>query len=133
MSSRTQLEPHPVIGVFKGHDSGVSGNMASNITSLVTVIQKLSLVSYSCTWTGTSPVGTVTVQVSNDYSLNPDGSVSNPGTWNTLPTDGTGSVSGNTGNGFVDVDAQAGYALRLQYTATSGTGTMTAIVAGKVA
>jgi hypothetical protein len=107
--------------------------MASSITSKVTIIQKLSLVSYAISWTGTSPVGSMSVQVSNDYTQNEAGVVLNAGTWNTLPLGGTYGVSGNTGNGFIDIDANAGYALRLVYTASSGSGTMQAIVTGKVA
>jgi hypothetical protein len=111
-----------------------NGNMsAASITSLVTIIQKLSLASYSITWTGSSPVGVIAVQVSNDYTTNADGSVNNPGTWNTLPLSATPAVTGNTGNGFIDIDASAGYALRVVYTKTSGSGTLNAVVNGKVA
>lgn len=124
MSSRTQLSPYNVI---------TNGDMSDDIVSSVTIIQKLSLVSYGVSWTGSSPVGVITVQVSNDYSLNPDGSVNNTGTWNDLPLSATCDVSGNSDNGFIDIDAQAGYALRLVYTSTSGTGTLQAIVSGKVA
>lgn len=123
MSSRTQLNPYPVI---------TNGSMATSLTSSVTIIQKLSLVSYGISWSASTPVGVIGVQVSNDYSLNPDGTVHNAGTWNDLPLSSTPSVSGNTGVGFIDIDAQAGYALRLVYTRTSGTGTMQATVAGKV-
>ncbi len=129
MSSRPQFDPQVVIG----SPSSVSGAMTGNITSLVTIIKKLSLVSYSYSWTGTSPVGSVSIQVSNDYSQNADGSVRNAGTWNTLPLSAATSISGNTGNGFIDVDASAGYALRTVYTQVSGTGTLTVIVNGKVA
>lgn len=124
MSSRPQFNPYPVIA---------DGDMSGNLTSQVTIIQKLSLVSYSVSWLGTSPVGVVTVEVSNDYTQNADGSVRNPGTWSALPLSAAGTVSGNADGGFIDIDAQAGYALRLVYTRTSGTGTMQAIVAGKVA
>lgn len=124
MSSRTQLNPYSVI---------TNGSMAGNITSSVTITQKLSLVSYAVSWTGTAPVGAMSVQVSNDYSLYPNGLVNNAGTWNTLPLSASTAVSGGTGNGFIDIDANAGYALRLVYTRTSGTGTMNATVTGKVA
>lgn len=124
MSSRTQLNPHLVI---------TNGDMSqASIISEVTIIQKLSLASYGVSWAGTSPVGVITVEVSNDYSLNSSGTVSNAGTWNQLPLSGTAAVSGNTGNGFIDIDAQAGYALRLVYTKTSGTGSLQATVVGKV-
>ena len=124
MSSRPQFTPFQAI---------VNGNMSGKITSEVTIIQKLSMISYAFTWVGTSPTGTIDIQVSNDYSQNGDGSVKNAGTWNSLPLSSTPSVSGNTGNGFIDIDSSAGYAVRAVYTAISGTGTLQAIVSGKVA
>ncbi len=124
MSSRPILGPYSVI---------TNGDMAGNLTSTVTIIQSLSLVSYSMFWTGASPVGTISVQVSNDYSQNANGSVKNAGTWNTLPLSALTAVTGNSGVGFIDIDANAGYALRLAYTATSGTGTLNALINAKVA
>lgn len=91
------------------------------------------MVSYEVLWSGTTPIGTVSVQVSNDYSQYADGSVNNPGNWTDLPLSSTPSVSGNTGTGFIDIDASAGYALRLVYNRTSGVGTLNVIVSGKVA
>lgn len=123
MSSRPNFQPHPVL---------VNADMSVAQTSKVTIIQFLSLVSYSCTWSGTSPVGAVTVQVSNDYSQNLDGTTKNPGTWNTLPLSASTTVSGNTGTGFIDIDANAGHALRFVYTPISGVGVLNVMVDGKV-
>jgi len=106
--------------------------MSGNITSKVTVIQNLSLVSYALSWSGATPIGVISVQVSNDYSQNADGTVRDPGTWNTLPLSEPTDVSGNTGEGFIDIDANAGFALRVVYTAGSGTGTLQCTVNGKV-
>lgn len=97
------------------------------------------MISYGISWAGTSPVGTLSVQVSNDYSQNEAGGVADPGTWNTLTLDVAGTpttsipVSGNTGNGFIDILQTGAYAMRLVYTATSGTGLMQATIAAKVA
>ncbi len=132
MSSRPLYQPQPVIGSANGVNSGVSGSMATSITSLITILSNLSMMSYSYSWTGTSPVGTISVQVSDDYAVNSDGSVKNAGTWNNLPLSTTPSVSGNTGNGFIDIDQLGAYAIRTVYTAVSGTGTLTAIFKGKV-
>lgn len=90
------------------------------------------MISYSIEWSGATPVGTMSVQVSNDYTQNADGSVRDPGTWNTLPLSAPTGVVGNTGNGFIDIFANAGFATRLVYTRASGTGTMNAIVSAKV-
>ena len=88
--------------------------------------------SYSYSWTGSSPSGTIAVQVSNDYSQNGDGTVNNPGTWNTLPLSTIPTISGNSGNGLVDIDITGAYAIRTTYTPISGAGTLTAVFKGKV-
>lgn len=124
MASRPIFSPYYVI---------TNGNMSGNLISAVTVIQNLSLVSYACSWVGTAPIGNVSIQVSNDYTQNAAGVVQNPGTWNTLPLSASTAVTGNTGNGFIDIDANAGYALRLVYTRTSGTGTLNVVIDAKVA
>lgn len=129
MSTRTSLRPASVI---------TNGNMASaSITSAVTILQSLNKVSYMVNWSGATPIGTLALQFSDDYSINPDGTVNNAGNWVTVWTSVNGvpassiAISGNTGNaGF---DAETGfYASRIVYTKTSGTGTLNATVAGKV-
>ena len=136
MSQRTTLRPQTVIPSAQAIPAN-TGSMAASITGAPTILQSLSEVSYSIAWTGTSPVGTFSVEASNDCTVETTGGISG-GTWNKVPlqlTDGsitTGiPVSGNTGKGFVDVETGA-YALRPVYTATSGTGTITVTVNGKV-
>ena len=130
MAYRPQFNPYPVIN---------AQSMASNITGTPTIIQKIPLLSYTAKWTGSSPVGTLKFQVSDDYALNSDGSVANAGTWNDLPVYLQGSgivtsipISGNSDNGAVDIKELGFYAVRPVYTATSGTGTLTVTIAGKV-
>lgn len=130
MSTRTGIRPAAVI---------VSQSMASNITSSVTILGNCTGASYTVSWSGTSPVGTLSVQVSNDYSLFSTGVVNNTGTWTTIYLNVNGTpattiaVSGNTGNGFINIANIEAYAIRLIYTAASGTGTLNATVNGKVA
>lgn len=123
MASRPIFSPHSVI---------TNGDMSGNIISQVTIIQNLSMLSYSISWAGTAPVGAVSVQVSNDYSQNADGTVRNAGNWTTLTLSSPSAVSGNIGNGFIDIDQTAAFAMRLVYTRVSGIGLMQAIIAGKV-
>lgn len=130
MANRPMATPHLVI---------TNGSMAGDLTSLVTIIQQLSMVSYAYSWAGTVPVGSISVQVSNDYALNSNGTVKNAGTWNTMTVDlaGTGvtaiPISGNTGNGFIDIVQSSAYAMRTIYTRTSGTGTIQVTLVSKVA
>lgn len=132
MSYRPQFSPFPIFNATTGQD------MSSDITGLVTITQKLSLISYAFSWSGTSPDGSISIEASNDYSLNPDGSVNNAGTWNPLTlvyngaTTTTIPVTGNTGKGFVDIVLTGAYALRPLYTAVSGTGTLDGVINAKV-
>lgn len=110
-------------------------SMATSITSAITIIQRLPGISYDMVWTG-SPTGTFAVQVSNTVTLDAAGNVLNAGNWNTLPTtsfSGTYPVpSGSAGNGFLDVVGTEAYAVRLVYTASGGTGSLTVYACAKV-
>lgn len=90
------------------------------------------MISYDISWVGSAPVGVMSVEVSNSYRQNASGAVADPGDWQPLPLSVVPTVSGSPGNGFIDVLASSAYAIRLRYTFTSGTGTMQAIVSGKV-
>ncbi len=137
MSTRTTLRPQTVIPSAQASPAS-TGDMSADITSAPTILQSLTMVNYAVSWTGTSPVGTVSVEASNDCTVNAEGGVSG-GTWNPLPLDLNGvtvttiPVTGNTGNGMIDIDGLAAYAVRLKYTFTSGVGTLTVVVTGKVA
>jgi hypothetical protein len=128
MSSRTALRPTPVIS---------AQSMAANITSTPTILQSLTVVNYAVSWTGTSPVGELSVEASNDYVEGATGGLSG-GTWNVVPLTLNGStvteipITGNSGNGMIDIPGLGAAAVRLVYTATSGTGSLTATIAGKV-
>lgn len=130
MANRPKIPPELVIN---------AGSMAGNLISAPTIIQSISMPCYQLSWSGTSPVGTVSVQVSNDFSLNPDGTVKNAGNWDSLylvvgsaaPAQ-TIAISGNTGHGFIDVPLTGAYACRLIYTAGSGTGTLNVTFSAKV-
>jgi len=130
MSTRSSLRPEVVIN---------AASMAANITSSPTVLQSLTLGTYAYSWSGSSPVGSLAIQISDDYSLNPNGTVNNAGTWNTVYVTLNGStitnsipISGNSGNGIVEWSTGA-YAIRTVYTAVSGTGTLSATIVAKVA
>lgn len=128
MSTRTVLRPTVVAS---------AASMAADITSEATVLQSLSMVNYSITWTGSTPIGTVSVQASNDCKVGADGTVTG-GTWNKLPLEVDGEMvtdiplTGNSGQAMIDVFGLSAFAVRLFYERTSGTGSLTATVAGKV-
>lgn len=123
MSSRPLLAPFPVI---------TNASMTTTVTSAVTVIQNTSMLSYDISWTG-SPNGSFSVQASNTFTQNSDGTVRNVGNWDTLPLSSSTVITPGAGSGMIDIDASGFYAIRLVYTPTSGTGTLNATISGKVA
>lgn len=123
MASRPLIKPNPVI---------VNGDGSGNLVSNPTIINQLSIMSYSAVWTGTL-VGTFSVEVSNDYSLDASGKTFNAGTWSALTLSGSIAPAGSPGNGFIDIFGTGAYAIRLVYTATSGAGTINALFCAKVA
>lgn len=137
MSTRSNIRPQAVIGV--GSTPLVSGAMTGNIISNPTILQSVTIGTYTYSWSGSSPVGTVSVQISNDYQVSSDGrTVTNAGTWDTVffTLDGSSvvnsaPVTGSSGSGVIEWSTGA-YAIRTIYTFTSGTGTLQAIVNGKV-
>jgi len=137
MSDRPLIAPNknkPIIGP-SGSGAIVSGDMSSNINGPVSIIQRLPGISYDIVWTGT-PTGTFTVQVSNSYFTDPEGNVIGTPNWTNLPTasfTGTYPVpSGSSGAGFLDVVGTEAYAVRLIYTSSSGSGSLTVYAAAKV-
>lgn len=130
MSSRPFLKRYPSI---------VNGDMSASITSEVTILQMLTVGAYAYSWAGATPIGDISVEISNDYSIDPAGQVLNPGTWTQIYFTLNGSsvvnvapVSGNTGNGVIEFTTGA-YAIRTIYTPTSGTGLLQAVLNCKVA
>jgi len=113
--------------------------MSGDITSSVTILQKISIGTYTYSWNGTFPIGNISVEISNDYALDAAGNVINPGTWTPIYFTLDGStvvnvapVSGNTGTGVIEWSTGA-YAIRTKYAVTGGVGTLQAVINCKVA
>jgi len=123
-SSRPYIKPFPVI---------VNGDMSGSVTSEPTILTNLSMVSYQISWVGTSPIGEIILEGSDNYSENAAGGVANAGTWVELPLSASANVSGNSDTGVIDVTATSVHAVRIRYVRGSGTGVMNALVSAKVA
>lgn len=132
MSSRPMIKQHPVI---------VDGDMSGNLTSTPTLLPLLTVGCYTYSWAGTSPIGTLSVEISNDYNPNPspNGGHSNAGTWTAIYFTLNGStvvnsapLSGNTGTGVIEWSTGAA-AIRTKFTFTSGVGTLQSVINCKVA
>lgn len=122
MATRPFIAPFQVV---------TNGSMGASITSLITNIQQISYVGYTVSWTG-APVGSISVQVCNDYDTNPDGSVRSAGTWVPIALSTPISPSGTADSAFIDIVGISSAWIRLVYTRTSGTGVLNAVVDGKV-
>jgi hypothetical protein len=107
-------------------------SMSSSVATKPLIIQMESMAAFSLVWTG-SPVGTFALETSDDYSLDASGEVKNAGTWNALPLSETPTAAGTSGNDFINASSLAGYAVRVKYNYTSGTGSLTVVANAKVA
>jgi hypothetical protein len=128
MSTRPYLVPQIVF-------NKVATNQ--NQYSLITNVNRISLVSYTVAWTS-GVIGTITVQASNDYtepytlSENP----LNTGNWVNIPLTVVVAPSGTADNALIALPQTSPAWVRLVFTDTSGgtnTGKLTAYISGKVA
>lgn len=107
-----------VVQSFKMIDSG---DLSSNITSEITNTKNLDKASIHLSWTGTSPVGVITVEAKNGEN----------DSWYTLDFGASISIAGNSGEHQLVFNEMPFTDLKLQYTATSGTGTIEAVYTAK--
>lgn len=97
-----------------------AGTMAGDLTSTVVPIQWEDNIAVQLVWTGT-PTGTLAVQVSMDEV-----------TWTAIPFDPViTQPAGSSGACFICLNQLASPFLRVIYTRSSGTGTLTAKACGK--
>lgn len=120
--SRPYIDPDPIF---------VNASMASTLHSSPINIRQLSFVGFDINWTG-APVGTFSVEVSNTYQQNPNGSVRVAGNWTALTLSAPIAATGAADNAFIDIDAISASWIRLSYNSTSGTGNLNATLSSKV-
>ena len=96
-----------------------NGSMGASITSALQNLEQMMMAGIQANWSGTSPVGTLSLQISNDNT-----------TWTDYSGSST-SVSGNTGNFMWNLWATPYQYIRVIYTRASGTGTLNVTVNGK--
>lgn len=98
----------------------------SQVSSVVN-IQWLDNIGIQVDVTGSTADGTFTVQVSNTYKLNPDGSVRDAGTWVDLTTPAPIEiVDAEPQPIFIDVNQSGAAAIRLVFEPAEGAGAGTA-------
>lgn len=107
-----------------------AGDMSGNITSVVTNIGYVDNVGCELSWTGT-PTGTFSVEVSVSYEQDSQGNVINAGAWNALTLNPTPVASGSAGSFYISLNQLEAPWIRVRYTRTSGSGTLTGYIATK--
>lgn len=117
-------QQRPVIALFS------SGNMSSNLTSPVIDVRSNDNIGIELVWTGV-PVGTFSVQVSEDYQQNDSGGVVLAGDWITLSLENPISANGSADSAYIDINQLAAPWLRVVYTATSGSGSLNGYLSAK--
>lgn len=95
------------------------GDMSGDITSSVSTVEQVDQITYDISWTGSTPVGEIFVQYSNNNE-----------SWNNLDFGTTIDISGNSGSHKIDVQLITSKYMRLFYDFTSGTGTIQAHIKG---
>lgn len=107
--------------VILGHKVIDAGDMSGNLTGSETNVTQLDNIGYIAEWSGTSPVGVLSVEVQ-----------SGPSGWAALDFGSPLAVSGNTGSLIINVNQLPFEKIRVVYTATSGTGSLTVTLSSKV-
>lgn len=102
-------------------------DISSTQTSEASSVLGLDYCTIHVTWSGSSPVGTITVEATNDRIDTTDTPV-----YRELDFGATISVSGNSGEHDLVINELSFNAIRIKYTSSSGTGTMTARLVAKV-
>ena len=104
--------------------------ISTDQSSTATNVLNLDNASIQVIWSGGgTPVGTITVEATN---IDPDlPSFDSTTDYVTLTLSGTIAVSGNSGNHSIILEEMPFYAIRLIYTSTSGTATMSAYLSSK--
>ncbi len=87
-------------------------------TSSITETQYMDNIGIVLNWTGTSPVGVISIEVSNDQIV-----------WNALDFGQAIPISGNSGSHIIEITQLPFTYLKAVYTKTSGVGTLFASIA----
>lgn len=107
-------------------------SLAASFNSSPTNIEFLDNVGYQLNVTTANAVGTFSFQVSLDYNQDSQGNVQNAGNWVDLPLSTTPTLASADVTVMFDGNQIQAPWIRVAYTRTSGTGTVTGYVSGKM-
>lgn len=124
-STKKILAPYPILD---------RASMATNQTSLETNVAAYDFGILDIEWSGSTPVGNINVEM---LKIPADRNVTNKvDEWEVLNFTGSAGgenipVTGNTGTHSIVFNKFPSTKIHVKYLATSGTGTITAIISGK--
>lgn len=107
--------------VLKSYKMIDAGDLSGNITSSQTSVINMDKASIVLAWSGTSPIGAVELQARNGED----------DAFRALDLGAVVSISGDSGNHRILLNELPFTDIRLVYTATSGTGSVDAIITAK--
>lgn len=120
MSRKNILKPYFVI---------TNNAMTANVTSVVSSVENLDSFTYLFDWSaGTSPVGTITLEVR--HKIPSRGTDAQFSAWQALDFGETISISGASGAHSLSVQNKGFSEARLNYVRSSGSGTLNVSISG---
>jgi hypothetical protein len=108
----------------------VAQSMASTINSVAMSLEFQDNAYFNLIWSG-SPVGIFNVQTSNDHQQDGNGNVQVAGTWETITLSNPITAAGSADSAGIVVAGIAAPWIRIQYVASSGSGTLDAYFSAK--
>lgn len=107
-----------------------NGDMSGAIVTESIDIRRIDRAALQLIFTGT-PTGDFAVEVSLDHEKDPAGNVKTVGTWVPITLSPAPVAAGAADEIFIDLTVTASPWIRLTYTPSAGTGTLTALISGK--
>lgn len=95
-------------------------------TSNLTEVSNLDKASIHIVWSGTSPIGTIIVESTNDSASNPQA------VWREVNFGSAIEITGNSGDHDIVFNELPFNAIRIKYVPTSGSGTINAALSASV-
>lgn len=108
-----------------------SVSMGANITSGAVEVKNQDNIGVQLHWTTSDGVGTFSVQISSDHFEDTEGNIVVAGNWVTLPLSPAITAASANDDAYIDLNQMSAMYMRVIYTRTSGTGTVSAIVVAK--
>lgn len=108
--------------VVKSYKMIDAGDLSGNITSNTTNVINLDKASIHLVWSGSSPVGVITVEARNGDN----------DSWYELDFGSAINISGNSGDHQIVFNELPFTSIRVKYAVTSGTGSIDATITAKV-